>query len=82
MQSIGYLLIILLVVILFPVIENAASSPGTFDQLATSSTTTLPYGATPWMRPVFPALRPSNVRPVLQRGVHFNNPGFHRDPRF
>ena len=50
-------LVILLFVILllrkvFPLIENAAGSPGTLVQLATSSVYTLPYAYSPWYRPV------------------------------
>ena len=88
------LLLILLVFILLskflPIIEFAAGSPATLTQLATSSTTTLPfaYGAG-WHGPntyfgppsnttSFPAQFYGGVRPVLQRGAHFWRPSYHR----
>jgi hypothetical protein len=44
-------------------IENAATSPATLIQLSASSTTPLAYPP---------------LRPVLQRGVHFHAPSWHR----
>lgn len=87
-------LILLLAVILFtlfPLIEHAASSPGTLTQLATSSVTTLPPqyqytvggGHGDCVNCIGglqgrPSFIHTNVRPVMQRGVYFNNPSWRR----
>lgn len=56
--------ILLGVRLIFPLVEQAASAPGTLVQLATSS----PY----YYADV------DVVRPVLQRGMYFGRPSWHR----
>ena len=91
MKNSNFLLTIIVIMIFilyfFPLIEHAASSPGTFDQLSTSSVNTLPY-TSGWQYPL--AGRggygmgmgymhyPTSVRPVMQRGAYFYNPSWSR----
>jgi len=65
--------IVLSVGTIFPLIEGAASAPGALIQLATSS----PYQNSGW---VYPRNGWGNswVRPVLQRGMYFGRPRWHR----
>ena len=67
-QLVTLFIIIAFVTIISPyfvgdIIENAATSPATLIQLSASSTTPMAY---------------PSLRPVLQRGVHFNAPSWHR----
>ena len=68
MNKLIILFSIILFMAFFPLIEGAAGSRGALIQLATSSTDTrtMPYGYSPW------------VRPVMQRGMYFGNPRFVR----
>jgi hypothetical protein len=60
------LLIIIIIAMYVPVIETA--NMGVLNQLQSSSTNPIhmPYGYSPWLRP------------VMQRGMHFNNPRWSR----
>ena len=79
------LLAALVILMLHPLIENAGN-PGSLIQLATSSTDprSMPIGHSSWKtgrvggtqgRPYWQDI---GVRPVMQRGVFFNNPRMYR----
>ena len=65
---------LVLLKMILPMIEHAGS-PGTLTQLATSSVNpnSIPYGTSPWLVPVTP-----QIRPVMQRGMYFGAPSYHR----